>query len=371
MNERTLIDELRALLAGTLPFEEEERLRERCATDPELRALLDELAEVHALTAPVAEETPPPCRLTFLEMEGTLVPQRAGRMVLRRAWRVAAAVLVFVVGGFVLSRAFIDREDGAGDDTAVAPAPGPASDRTSGGEAGRQPLVLAAIPPEEPAEPDPGPRIPEVLATYRPVKDGAIQWIDTFAEAAAMARVSSRPVLLFLHYETCPWCIEMREGALSDPEVVARFEAFVPAAIDCADPPEDVRPLLRRLFETKGWPWFGAVDVDGDVILTFPGRQDSEAFLGRLEEAAKLVAPPVIDWDEANRFARRLLKARESEAERDFGASFRGYREVLAEEAAAPFHPAAVAGKTRIAAAARAALLSARRLALAGAGTDT
>ena len=45
MDESTLIDELRALLAGSLPSEEEKRIRERCAADPELRALLEEHGE--------------------------------------------------------------------------------------------------------------------------------------------------------------------------------------------------------------------------------------------------------------------------------------------------------------------------------------
>jgi hypothetical protein len=113
------------------------------------------------------------------------------------------------------------------------------------------------------------------------------------------------------------------------------------------------------------------VDADGGVILPFPGRRNADEFLDRLKETAKLVPPPVIGWDEANRFATRLLEAKEHEARHEFGSAFRAYRGVLEEDCAAPFHAAAKAGTTRIAAAARGALLNARRMAVAGAGTDT
>ena len=159
---RTLVDELHALAAGTLNSEEEARLRERCAADPELQALLESYLEAYALTAP-GDVEPPPCRTDFSELEDAYVPQRAWRMVLRRPLRVAAAVLVLVTGFYVVSRVMSGSPDG--------------------GEAGRENLVLAAIPVREIPEIEAGIEVPELLATYRPVEEGAIQWVESYEMA--------------------------------------------------------------------------------------------------------------------------------------------------------------------------------------------
>lgn len=197
MESRSVYDELRALASGTLVPEEAAALRKRCAEEPDLKALLDEIIEIHALTEP-GQSAPPPCRLSFEDMEGALAPQRAWRMVLRRAGAVAAAVLVLVGAGVFLTRAITGR-----------------SHRPDGGEAGR-PLALAAIPRAAETAIDDGPEVPAVLAGYRPVLEGQVQWLSTLEAAKAVSRASSRPVLLFIHHPACCICADMRSVTFTD-----------------------------------------------------------------------------------------------------------------------------------------------------------
>ena len=173
MEGRSLHDDVHALVSGTLSPEEEQRLRERCETDPRLRALLAEYREVHALTA-AGDEEPPPCRTAFGDVMGALEPHRAWRMDLRRTWRAVAAVLVLAVGGAFLIRAISDR-----------------SHRSAGGEAGR-PLQLAAIRLRAEAAPEKEPEVPEVLAEYRPVENGEIPGEGSLPMTSTIARRSRR-----------------------------------------------------------------------------------------------------------------------------------------------------------------------------------
>jgi hypothetical protein len=323
MDGRSLTDEIHALAAGSLSSEEEARLRERCAADPELQAFLESYLEAYALTEP-ADVEPPPCRTTFEEVEGACVPQRAWRMVLRRYWRVAAAVLVLVGGAGLLSR--------------VLPVKG-------GGEAGREPLALAAIPLREKPEVESGPGVPDVAAEYRPVDAGEIRWITSLETAKAMARVSSRPVLLFIHHPTCPACIEMRGDAFGDSDVLTRVDGFVPAMVSVMDEDEFTKPLAELLRE--GWPWSGAVDEEGGVILSFPGLKGPEDFSAKLKDAASLAAPPALGWKQVNALAKRLLEARAAEADAP-GRAYALYA-ALVEEAPGLIRTEADGGVIRIA----------------------
>ncbi|MHC4473485.1 MAG: hypothetical protein ACYS99_21275 [Planctomycetota bacterium] len=334
MSERSPIDEIHALAAGSLSSEEEARLRERCAADPGLQALLESYLEAYALTES-ADVEPPPCRTTFEEVVGTYVPQRAWRMVLRRHWRVAAAVLVLVVGAYALSHAL------------------------PGGEAGREPLALAAIPLREMPEDETGVEVPDLAADYRPVEGGEIRWIDSLETAKAMARVSSRPVLLFIHHPTCPACLEMRDDAFRDSEVLGPVDGFVPAMVSVLNEDDFTKPLAELLRD--GWPWSGAVDPEGRVILSFPGLQGAGDFSANLKEAARLAGPSVLAWDRVNELARRYFDARKVESAIP-GRAYELYA-ALADDAAGEIRTAAEDGTTRIANRARETLIRIRYLA--------
>jgi len=339
MNERSLFDELCALASGTLSSEEEAGLRERCASDPELQRQLEDYLDAHAATE-MLPDAAPPCRVTFDEVEGALASRRVWREVLHRYWRVAAAVLVLVGGGLLMSQWFAAGDGGDGP----------------GREAG--PTVLASIPLTVDELPEHETKLPKALADYRPLREGEIQWIDSFAEAQVVARLSSRPVLLFRHHPTCPACLSMKKDVFGDPAVQAQLTRFVPAM-------SDVMKELPELTggSQRGWPWFGVVDAEGGIVLSFPGVHTAADFAERLSGAAKLVGPAVMSWERINDLAGRLEQARTAEEEGRLGAAHASYSALAGDADAGAFAAEADAGSRRLAQSARRALVQARSLA--------
>jgi hypothetical protein len=338
MGRSPTCDELFALASGTLSPEEAAALRQRCVEDPGLRALLEEFLEVFALTEEGAAP-PPACRLSFEDVMGASVPQRAWRKVLRRVMATAAAVLVFVGAGFLMARAISGRHV-----------------RPGGGEAGR-PLTLAAIPPADEAALEEGPEIPDALADYRPVLGGRVQWLPSIEAASTLARTTSRPVLLFLYHPACCICTDMRDGTFADPEVQAKLDGFVPALVDIRQAPKPLMELARQ-----GFPWLGALDADGRVILSFPGGRGPADFADRLREAANLVGPPVLLWEEVHAVSRRLSEGLAAVEAGRFADAYRRLAPVAEDFPAAAPGRAASRGLARIATGARAAVLTASRL---------
>jgi hypothetical protein len=336
MDGRSLYDELRALAAGTLSSEEEKRLRQRCAEDAELGRQLEDFLEVYAGTE-TAE--PPPCRVTFEEVEGALASRRVWREVLRRYWRVAAAVLVLVGGGLLLGSWLV----------------APRGDGGPGRGAGA--LVLASIPVADSELPAVETELPASLADYHPVSGGEIHWIDSFEKARAVARLSSRPVLLFIHHPTCPICIRMKAEVFADPRVKQALTAFVPAMSNVMEERVELAGETGR-----GWPWFGIVDADGGVVLSFPGEKGVGDFLDCLKRATELSGPPVLGWERLNDLARRFEAARRAEKEGRLGAAYASYVALAAEEAGGVIAGNAAIAARRLALEARRALVRARGL---------
>jgi len=338
MNGRSLFDELKALASGTLSSEEEACLRKRCEKDQELRRQLEDYLEAHAATEPLPDA--PPCRVTFDEVESALASRRVWREVLHRSWRIAAAVLVLVGGALLMSQWFAAGDGGDG----------------SGRGAG--PLVLASIPFSAIELPESRTKLPTALADYRPTRKGEVQWIDSFAGARTVARLSSRPVLLFRHHPTCPACRSMKKDVFGDPAVQKQLTRFVPAM-------SDVMKELPELTgdKTRGWPWFGVVDADGGIVLSFPGVRNAAAFAEQLALAADLIGPAVMSWERLNDLARLLEDARAAEEEGRLGVAHASYAALAAEADAGVFATEALTGARRMAQSARRALVQARSLA--------
>ena len=277
-------DELRDLAEGRLPPGRAEALRARMEADPELRALYEDVRESVILTGPAAV-TPPLCRVRFEEVETGLQPMAIRSILLR-----AAAALVLVAGAIALWR--------SGVLESADPAPGP--DLSA--------LVLNAIPLDAAPELEPDPPIPEFLVNYRPVRDGRIQWLDSYETARLVARTTGRSLLLFVQVPSCGYCTEMHGSTLSDPEVVRRTDRFIPVRINAMTS----RSPVKFKFPEE-WPWFGVLDESGTTRLAFPGVRGPGEFVPRLDEAAGLVGSPLLEWDQLNDLVARLLAARENE----------------------------------------------------------
>ena len=147
MNGRSLYDELKALASGTLSSEEEARLRKRCEKEPELQRQLEDYLDAHAATQFLPDA--PPCRVDFDEVESALASRRVWREVLRRSWRIAAAVLVLVGSALLMSQWFTAGDGGDGPGREVGP------------------LVLASIPFFDIELPESRTKLPAALADYR------------------------------------------------------------------------------------------------------------------------------------------------------------------------------------------------------------
>jgi hypothetical protein len=339
MSGSTLFDKLKALAAGTLSSEEETKLRERCAADPELQRTLDEYLEVHAAPE-VLGEAAPPCRVDFEVVEGALAERRVRKTVFHRYWRVAAAVLVLVGGAVALGSWFVAGNGGEG----------------TGREAGT--LVLASIPESSAADWEEEAELPALLGDYRPVMEGKISWIDSFKDARTLARLTSRPVLLFVHHPTCPTCISMKKDVFGDPDVQSLLTRFVPAMSNVMKE----RAELSGEY-VKGWPWFGIVDSEGAVVLSFPGEQTPGDFAEHLKRATEMVGPSVMTWEMMNDLALRLEAARGAEKAGRKGEAYAAYTALGAETRPGVFGPPARNGSVRMAQEARRALVRARDLA--------
>src|SRR4029450_8460844 len=73
---------------------------------------------------------------------------------------------------------------------------------------------------------------PAVLAAYDPVKDGAIQWMDSRDDAQAVAKATHRDVLVYGSFAECPMCRQMERVTFRDASVVEAASRVVPLRVD-------------------------------------------------------------------------------------------------------------------------------------------
>jgi hypothetical protein len=191
------------------------------------------------------------------------------------------------------------------------------------------------------------------------VDEDGIRWIESFDTARAVARLSSRPVLLFIYHPTCPWCLQLRDETFTDPGVRAALEDFVPTRLNVMRLDERFRPLIQK---KDSWPWLGTVDANGDVLLSFPGLQGPGDLRAKMTESSRRVGPVVASWKRVNDVAARLAPAVEAEEAGHPAEAWALYGALAGDETAGPFAEAARRGRQRIAQSALQALLTAREI---------
>jgi hypothetical protein len=293
-HDPALFDRIRAWADGTLAPDEARRLEATLAADPDLRLAAEEYRAVHRMTE-TALAPPPAPRLTFEELERRIEADAgatSGAATSRRMrWgAAAAAVVLLAVAAWLASRG----PDGV-------PAPHDA------------PLLLASIPAEASAPSgaetaDLAPR----LAGYRPVEAERIRWLASREDARAVAGWTGRPILVYVAFEGCPYCVEMDRTTLRDREVLDLADRFVPLQVDAARLPRDV---VQGYF-AKGWPYFAVERPDGTEIASFPGRRDGAAFRERLAAALEGATGAALAWERVDAAAARgaLRSARDRAA---------------------------------------------------------
>lgn len=332
MSERSRFDEFRDLAEGRFDAASAARLRAAAQADPALAAEMALYAQAHALTAPAAPGFAPPA--STLGYEELAAARRAGRIRRIRPWAAAAAAALLVAAGVA---AFVPR----GPRTVTL-----------------RSISLAAAT----ASPAPAEDLPPSLATYRPVDEESIRWIDSIETGRAVARWSGRRVLLWIMHPGCPTCVEWNQGMLRREDVLAFASEFVPVRLDVMKIVEEGREEFKELYQ-QGWPYVGIQEASGKRIVDAPGERPAEELLdelsaGRTEDAS-------LPWPKVNELAGALARAREA-ASKDAGTAWKLFDAVRRDDPDGALGRAAEAGLRALAHDAATALEEAKTLA----GTD-
>jgi hypothetical protein len=328
MERHSDIDRLRDALEGRLDAAERARLERDLAADAGLAELAERLRDVYALTA--AEDAPPPCRVTFEDLERHLTPPV-------RAWqrRAAAAALILGAGA---AGVWLSQRSGpvalpeAAAEAPMAPAP---SD---------EPPVVSLAHLRLPGEvaPDAVERawVPEVLARFDPRAAVGFAWLRDQREAMFVSRAARRPILVLGSLPGCPWCERLRSEVCADSGVQGLADLYVPLEWNLGDLPEKEFGYVK---ERRGYPLLEVWSVEDEVVLNFSGQPDARLFEEMLLQGLDRTgvadhAPP---WADLRDWAARWLAADRARAAGRMAEAVAGWRElarraqgnVLAEQA--------------------------------------
>ncbi len=109
-------------------------------------------------------------------------------------------------------------------------------------------------------------------------------WVTSFELGVEIAKKYNKEILLYFYEEHCPYCVQMEEFVLGDPEV-DRFikERFVVVSVDMEKSRE-----LNKKFMVIGTPYFVVYDPIADrILLKIFGSREKEDFLNLLSGACK------------------------------------------------------------------------------------
>lgn len=338
MRSACRFEQLRALVQGELSASESAEIERSLHDDPGLADVVADFRDVWLLTG-VGLGHAPPSRLSL----ATIVARDAdARRNERRRWLRRAAAVVALSAGIWTWSALVRRADPAPVRLSAIAPHASAADATADRSLSR--LAQSA----------------EAIASFHPVESGRIRWLASLNEGRAVAQATGRPMWLFGYYPTCPWCLEMRRDALSDPQVIALAEQLVPVAIDLSEvEPAEAGELLAR-----GYPLLELDDPDGEVLHNFAGRWDREDMRAQLELGlwkARSAAEP-LSWESARALASTLAKALESERTGRFGPAWEGYEQLARDGGPFEFATEGRRGCDRLSGAAFRALTAAQAL---------
>lgn len=104
-------------------------------------------------------------------------------------------------------------------------------------------------------------------------------WVTDFEKGIKMAKAQGKGVLVYFYGESCPYCSQMENFVLGDPEVESFVrERFVIVSLSL----RESRDLAKRL-GAVGVPYFVFYDPQGgNVILRVFGSRDRDDFLNLL-----------------------------------------------------------------------------------------
>jgi thioredoxin-related protein len=109
-------------------------------------------------------------------------------------------------------------------------------------------------------------------------------WVTDLSRGIELANSQGKKVLIYFHTDTCPYCLQMEEFVLGDPEVEGYMrERFVVVSLSL----NDNRELARR-FGVFGVPHFVVYDPSSErVLMSIYGSRDRDDFLRLLVKVCK------------------------------------------------------------------------------------
>jgi hypothetical protein len=337
MTESIPFDDFHALLDGRLDAVAVARLRARLDVDPALRAEFDAYREVHAFTAPLADPTVGSAPASEISFERLDAERRARRVRRLRPWLAMAATLLVAAAG--VAAAYVHARPSV--------------------------VTLHAIQMEDRVlDLPPIYSVPAMLATYRPVSDGRVNWIASLPDARALSRATGRPLFVWVYHQQCPMCSSLDSGAIRDESVQSEAAKFVPVKLDVMTASQEVQRWC-----STGWPYLAAQTADGKAVVEFSGEMDAaqiRASLARGEGAADAALP----WPAVNELAALNVRAEQAGASGRLGDAYLAYDEIRRRVGAGATDPAsrgfgtnAFVGLWDIAREARVAIKEAQKLA--------
>ncbi len=109
-------------------------------------------------------------------------------------------------------------------------------------------------------------------------------WFTDFEKALDSAKKSGKKLFIYFYSDHCPYCLQMEEFVLGDPEVDSFInDNFVVLSVDV-----DKNRSLNRRFGVIGTPFFVIYDPRKDRVITrIFGSREKEVFLSLLTGVCK------------------------------------------------------------------------------------
>lgn len=328
------MDRVQAWIRGELSEDEVRELQRELARDPELERWATQYRQVFHLT----QDGPlPECRTSADDVAARTSAARSERAPEAdpvRAHPLVAFAAALVVG--TLAALWLGR---------VAPS-------------GKPEFVLLASIPSRTLASTQETAIPVRLASYQPVVDGEIRWLDDLAEARSVARATGRRVFVFGTYPNCPIAERVRRDCLATEEVLAMTEEYVPFAVDLTSLPR----AEHDEWMLTGYPYMEVEAPTGESKLVFSGTFSEPEFRAKLEAGLADPSEPHLSWSDAHALAERYERARAAEANGRWNEAVEGYGELMSCDGASAFASAGREGLARAGAAAHDFLTEAEQL---------
>ncbi len=110
-------------------------------------------------------------------------------------------------------------------------------------------------------------------------------WFTNFKEGVSAAKNSGKDVIIYFYSDHCPYCWQMEEFVLGDPQVdklIRENYVFISLSVD------EVSYEVDRKFNPIGTPYFVFYNPESDkVIFEVFGSREKDDFLNLLIKACK------------------------------------------------------------------------------------